>query len=256
MLIIDQITKKFGNKTVLKDIRAIVRPGDFIIMVGANGSGKSTLFNIISGALRPDQGNILVLSEHLPDQAIDITHTNEMFRTQWMGQLFQNPKSNTIEHMSVSENISLALMKGYTVGFAQGEKTASSDIIHYIKQEYDIDVTSLLNKKMSDLSGGQRQLIAFVMATINKPPLLLLDEPTAALDPQAATILLRSAYRFIKEHNMTAILVTHDPELALTLGNKLWLIKDNTLQEFDELEKGSLSTADLVGHIDYAAITG
>lgn len=255
MLLIDHITKQFGNKVILNNINATVYAGDFIILVGANGSGKSTLFNLISGALQPDNGKLILTTQH-GDTTVDITHTDEVFRTQWIAQLFQNPNINTIAHMTVSENISLALMKGSTVTLHHGNKAASHDIAKHIQQEYDINVAPLLGKKMSDLSGGQRQLIAFIMATILKPSLLLLDEPTAALDPQAATTLLRCAHRFIKEHQMTAILVTHDPELALTLGNSLWLIKDGILHQFNETEKSRLSPADLVGHIDYDVIVG
>lgn len=253
MLKLEHITKQFGTKVLLKDINATINAGDFIILVGANGSGKSTLFNLISGALKPEKGKLYL---HTQSGTTNITHTNEIFRTQWIAQLFQNPHVNTIDNMSVGENISLALMKGKTVTLCSGDKIESHTISKRIAQEYGIDITPLLTKQMSDLSGGQRQLIAFIMATINRPSLLLLDEPTAALDPQAATTLLHCAHRFIKEHNMTAILVTHDPELALTLGNILWLIKDGTLHQFNANEKKKLSPADLIGHIDYTTIVG
>lgn len=251
MLKLEHISKAFGKRTVLKNISATINSGDFIIIVGANGSGKSTLFNIIAGTLPSNDGNILLTSE---GKTQDIANTNDIERTNYIAQLFQNPKVNTIDNMTVAQNISLALMKGKTVGLHSGEKTITHDIVNLIHQEYNIDVAPLLHKKMCSLSGGQRQLIAFIMSTLRRPTLLLLDEPTAALDPQAATTLLTCAHRFIKDHNMTALLVTHDPQLALTLGNKLWLIRDGNLQEFDQEQKATLSPQDLVGHIDYEQI--
>ncbi len=251
MLKLEHITKTFGQRTVLNNISATITSGDFIIIVGANGSGKSTLFNIIAGTMQADRGKILLTSQ---EHTQDITNSNDIARTAYIAQLFQNPKVNTIDTMTVAQNISLALMKGKTVGLSAGEKTATCNIVATIQQEYGINLAPLLHKNMRDLSGGQRQLIAFVMATLHRPALLLLDEPTAALDPQAATTLLTCAYRFIKDHNMTALLVTHDPELALTLGNKLWLIRDGNLQEFTAEQKASLSPQDLVGHIDYEQI--
>jgi putative ABC transport system ATP-binding protein len=251
MLKLEHISKIFGQRTVLKDVSATINTGDFIIIVGANGSGKSTLFNIIAGTLQADSGNILLTAQ---GQAQDITNSNDIARTNYIAQLFQNPKVNTVDSMTVAQNLALALMKGKTVGLDSGKKVITHEMVTYIHQEYGVDVAPFLNKNMRELSGGQRQLIAFIMATLHRPALLLLDEPTAALDPQAATTLLKCAYRFIKDHNMTALLVTHDPQLALTLGNKLWLIGDGKLQEFTAEQKASLSPQDLVGHIDYEQI--
>lgn len=247
MLILKKITKIFGQKPILTELTATVNKGDFITMVGANGSGKSTLLNLIAGTVQPESGTMLM-------QGNDITNTNAHFRTKWISQLFQNPKINTIAHMTVAENLALALMKGRTVSLGPGQQACTERDIQQIEKEYGINLQPFLNQKMSSLSGGQRQLLAFIMATIQKPQLLLLDEPTAALDPQAATTLLASADRFIKEHHMTTILVTHDPQLALTLGNRLWVLKNNQLHQFNEKQKSSLSPQDLIGQIDYAQI--
>ena len=108
---------------------------------------------------------------------------------------------------------------------------------------------------MGNLSGGQRQLLAFLMATMEPPKLLLLDEPTAALDPQSATALLTFAVKFIKKHQLTTVLITHDPQLALTIGDKIWVLEDGQItKQFDQDQKKSISAQDLIGHIDYEKI--
>lgn len=248
MLTIQHICKSFGQKKVINNVSIAIHKGDFIIMVGANGSGKSTLLHLIAGALTPDSGTITLGNT-------DITHMNTQARAQWISQLLQNPKDNTIASMTVAENFALAAMRGHPLSLRSGQQACNPKTIEQIQQEYAIDLQPFLHKTMGELSGGQRQLLAFIMATMHKPQLLLLDEPTAALDPQAATTLLSSAHRFIHNHHMTAILVTHDPQLALTLGNKIWVLKDNQLHIFDEKQKKDLSSQDLIGHIDYERIT-
>lgn len=247
MITLKNISKKHATKTVLANVNTTIEQGDFIVIVGPNGAGKTTLFDLIAGAQTPSAGSISLDKN-------DITATNEHVRAHWMGRLLQNPEHNTVGTMTVAQNLALALFAKKSASLADALKVVTPAIIDDIQKNYSVDLKPLLQTPMKSLSGGQRQLIAFIMATITNPRLLLLDEPTAALDPQAATTLLSCAYRFMQQHKMTALLITHDPQIALTLGNKLWLVKDGTVTVFDEQSKKTLKPQDLIGSIDYAKI--
>ncbi|MBX9830983.1 ATP-binding cassette domain-containing protein [Candidatus Babeliales bacterium] len=248
MITLKNISKKHGTKTVLANVNTTIEQGDFIVIVGTNGSGKTTLFDLIAGAQAPTDGTITL-------DNTNITATDAKARGRWMGRLLQNPEHNTVGTMTVAQNLALALFAKQSATLADALKIVTPDIINDIQKDYDVDLKPLLHTLMKSLSGGQRQLIAFIMATLTQPRLLLLDEPTAALDPQSATTLLACAHRFIHQHHMTALLITHDPQIALTLGNKLWLVKDGTVTIFDQEAKKALEPHDLIGSIDYAKIT-
>lgn len=247
MIKLKNISKKHRTKTVLTNVNGTIERGDFIVIVGTNGSGKTTLFDLIAGAQAPTDGTIAL-------DDTDITTTNEKRRAHWMGRLLQNPEHNTVGTMTVAQNLALALFAKKSASLEDALKAVTPDVIDTIQKDYGVDLKALLQTPMKSLSGGQRQLIAFIMATLTQPRLLLLDEPTAALDPQSATTLLSCAHRFIHLHRMTALLITHDPQIALTLGNKLWLVKNGTVTVFDQEAKKSLVPHDLIGSIDYAKI--
>ncbi|MBY0353923.1 ATP-binding cassette domain-containing protein [Candidatus Babeliales bacterium] len=247
MITLKNISKKHGTKTVLTNVHATIERGDFIVIVGTNGSGKTTLFDLIAGAQAPTDGTITL------DNA-NITTTDEKTRARWMGRLLQNPEHNTVGTMTVAQNLALALFAKASATLAGALNIVTPEVIDTIHKNYGVDLKPLLQTLMKSLSGGQRQLIAFIMATLTQPRLLLLDEPTAALDPQSATTLLSCAHRFMHQHNMTALLITHDPQIALTLGNKLWLVKNGTVTVFDQETKKNLNPHDLIGSIDYAKI--
>lgn len=248
MLRLDTIQVAFGQHQVLKNFTCQVNEGDFVVIVGANGTGKTTLFDVISGKLRPNGGKVFL-------QGKDITNLSERQRAHFFSRLFQNPLVNCVTSMTVEENIALALYKNQTVGFRHGLSGISPLLLESISHFFDIPIQEVLRRPMGALSGGQRQMISFIMATLVHPTILLLDEPTAALDPQSATKLLRSAVRFIKEHSITAMMITHDPQLAQCMGNKVWVLGNGRVsKEFNEQEKEHLSPDKLIGHVDYASL--
>ncbi len=241
------ISVSIDGKEILKNISCSVQKGDFIVIVGPNGAGKSTFFDMISGKRTPQSGTILF-------DGVDITHKNDQERATIIGRLFQNPQLNGVASMTVAQNLALSTYKGTMVSLANGMAKFPLHILDDLKH-LNLGSKKTLDTPMKSLSGGQRQLLAFIMATAVPPQLFLLDEPTAALDPIAATKLLQFAIKWIKDHHMTTILITHDPHLALTIGKKIWILENGTItKQYDEKDLPHLSAADLIGHIDYKAL--
>lgn len=244
MLELKNVEVSIDNKKILHSLSCTISPQDHIVVLGHNGAGKSTFFNTISGNLIPTHGTILWNNE-------DITRVPAYKRASFIAQLFQNPQKNGVSLMTVHENLSLAHYKGKLTSLEQG-LIPLSDTLKNLLEHFGLYSQALLETPMRKLSGGQRQLIAFVMATLNPPQLLLLDEPTAALDPQGATRLLTCALESIRDHKLTTLTITHDPELALSIGNKLWILENGTItKKWDQEEKSRLTPSDLLGHINY-----
>jgi putative ABC transport system ATP-binding protein len=244
MLELKDITVTIDNKKILHSLSCTIEPQDHIVVLGHNGAGKSTFFNCISGNSIPTSGTI-----HWKKQ--NITTVPAYKRASFIAQLFQNPQKNGVSRMTVHENLSLAYYKE-THASLQSGLIPISDSLKKFLEHFGLCSPSLLKTPMERLSGGQRQLVAFIMATLNPPQLLLLDEPTAALDPQAATRLLTCALESINTHKLTTLTITHDPELALSIGNKLWILEKGTItKKWNKEEKNSLTAHDLLGHIDY-----
>ena len=244
MIKFENVSVTIDNKQILKNISCTINTGDFIVIVGPNGAGKSTFFDMISGKRIATSGTILL-------DGIDITHLNEQHRAPFISRLFQNPQLNGVASMTVAQNLALSNYKGKTVGLSNGMDTFPAHLTKEL-EKLNLNSPKILHTPMKDLSGGQRQLLAFIMATLLPPRLFMLDEPTAALDPQSATKLLQFAIKFIAEHNMTTLLITHDPELALAIGKKIWILENGQItKQFDTQDAVSLSASDLIGHIDY-----
>jgi putative tryptophan/tyrosine transport system ATP-binding protein len=244
MLQCKNIRVSFGNHRVLNNFSCEVRVGDFIVIVGPNGAGKSTLFDMIAGKVRPSAGTIVLDNQ-------DITHGSEQERASVITRIFQNTALNSVGSLTVAQNLALAQYSRRAVRLKDGMSGMPLARAEQLLAQVGLPAT-LLHKPMNRLSGGQRQLIAFVMATQQIPKLLLLDEPTAALDPQAATQLLVHATKFITAHAITTLLITHDPYIARTVGNKVWVLKDGAVvQQFQGNEKRHLDPQELIGHIDY-----
>ena len=244
MIKLKNISISFDKISVLRNFSGNIKEGDFITLIGANGSGKSTLLDIIAGKIKPHSGSILFDEKN-------ITELNELERAPFVSRLFQNTHLSSVPSMTVAENLALATYKKRRLGLIWGMKHFPNKIINKILKPMNLDLEKLLHKPMGALSGGQRQIISLVMATIIPPKILLLDEPTAALDPGAATKLLIFAAKFIKKHNITTILITHDPHIAITLGNKLWILQDGVIKKEYMQEKRQLSPDHLIGEIDY-----
>lgn len=218
MLTLNNITLSLNQHVILRNITAHAHPGDMILMVGHNGSGKSTLLDVIAGTLKPDAGNITF-------NECPITEFDERQRTSVISRLNQNPTLNTAATLTVEQNLVLATLKGKRATLRRGVGT-----IQHTANPWQ----PLLHKKMSDLSGGQRQLIAFSMATMTQPQILLLDEPTAALDPHATQELIGKIKKQAANKHTITIMVTHELAFIEQLGNKLWILTNGVLRVIDK----------------------
>lgn len=246
MIILNNICVNFGTKSVLKNVSASIDQGDFISIVGANGCGKSTLLDVISGKLKPQSGQLLI-------EGADVTAFNELQRSASIARLFQDPRLNVVDALSLEENLSLASLKNRRARLKIVGKANVQELPELLRS-VRIDDLNVLKKPMSALSGGQRQMVALVMATLCTPKILLLDEPTAALDPSAATSMLQFTAQFVHKHNITTLLVTHDPQIALHMGNKLWVMENGAIKRTFGSEKKHLSAHNLIGDIDFSRL--
>ena len=247
MLKLNMIDVWFGKNHVLRNLSCEVEPGDFIVIVGANGQGKSTLFDTIAGKVIPTSGTITI-------DDVDVTNLDERQRAGMITRIFQNTQLNSVGSLTVHQNLAMAHYSRRSAQLVDGMKVMPRERAEYLITSIGMDV-SILDKPMNALSGGQRQLIAFVMATQMIPQVLLLDEPTAALDPHSATLLLQYASQFIKRHKVTTLLITHDPHIALSIGNKVWVLENGKIsKQFGADEKKTLNPDKLIGQIDYESL--
>lgn len=247
MLKLNAIELSFGSHAILRNLSCEVEKGDFVVIVGGNGAGKSTFFDTIAGRIKPQRGNITI-------DGNDVTALNEQQRAGMVTRIFQNTRLNSVGGFTVHQNLAMAYYSRRSARLVDGMDTMPRERAEQLMDSIGMSHATL-DKKMRSLSGGQRQLIAFVMATQLIPKLLLLDEPTAALDPQAATTLLVHAGHFIKEHRVTTIMITHDPYIALSMGNKVWVLDRGVIaRQFSAAEKKDLHPDELIGHIDYHKI--
>lgn len=245
MLQLSNISKTFHRLPVLQSISCTVNPRDFVIIMGPNGTGKTTLFDIISGKVAPDQGSLYL-------DGIDISTLSEQKRARWISRLFQNTYLGSCSALTVRENLAMATLKERPATL----RLAKSAFPEKIAQEFlaPLNLEKLLDVPMSALSGGQRQIVAFVMSTLKPPKLLLLDEPTAALDPTSATQLLSFAKQYGQTHSVPILLITHDPMIAKHLGNRLWILGNGSIQKELGLEKSHMDPQDFFHPIHYGAL--
>lgn len=227
------------EKIALNDVSIHVNKGDFITILGGNGAGKSTFFNTITGSLEVSSGIISLDGQ-------DITHQKEHVRSKYMGRLFQNPEHGTASHLSVEENLALA----YSRSRGLFSKAVRKDEVELFKEKLamlDMGLETRLKVPIGLLSGGQRQAVALMMAVLNPPKVLLLDEHTAALDPKSAKKILTITNQLILDHHITALMITHNIKDALEYGNRLLIFKDGKIiQDFNQEEKSKLKTADIL----------
>lgn len=215
MLIIDNISKTFNPGTVnaklaLDNLSLKVNDGDFITVIGANGAGKSTLFNAIAGSFLTDSGQIILDNE-------DITMMPEFLRARHIGRLFQDPMRGTAAGMTIEENLTLAAgMGGWLSRITSKEREKFREILSRL----DMGLEDRMKQPMGLLSGGQRQAVTLLMATIQPPSVLLLDEHTAALDPAAAEKVLSITKDVVANEKLTCLMITHNMQSALELGNR------------------------------------
>ena len=219
MLEIRDIRKTFNAGTVnekvaLNGVSLHLAPGDFVTVIGGNGAGKSTLLNSVSGALEVDEGQILI-------DGVDVTHLPEYKRAKYIGRVFQDPMMGTAATMQIEENLALAARRGKVRGLGSGITAAERK--GYVEQlaMLDLGLENRMTAKVGLLSGGQRQALTLLMATLQKPKLLLLDEHTAALDPKTAAKVLETTQRIVEKDNLTTLMITHNMRDAIAYGNRL-----------------------------------
>ena len=223
----------------LKNISLVINKGDFITIIGGNGAGKSTLFNAISGVFSLDSGSISI-------NDVEISSTKEFERAKYISRVFQNPLDNTAPRMTVAQNMSLALRRGKTRGFKIGTTKEDRKLFKELLSTLDLGLEDRLDSEMGLLSGGQRQAIALLMATMTTPKLLLLDEHTAALDPKTQKKIMELTREKIEEKNLTALMITHNIQDAVKYGNRIIvlhrgeLVRDIGKEEKEKLDAKAL----------------
>lgn len=224
-----------NETTILKNINLTINDGDFISIIGTNGAGKSTLFNVISG-------NLPVASGQLLHQGADITTMSVEQRTRFLARVFQDPKMGTAPRMTVAENLLLAAKRGEKRHLIPRGLKKRLPEFKKLAASMNNGLDQRLSTATGDLSGGQRQALSFLMATLKRPDILLLDEHTAALDPHTSQSLLHATNQRITEDHLTALMITHRMEDALTYGNRLLVLKDGQIiADFSGQEKQQLT---------------
>ena len=244
MIELQHITKVFNRGqvnevTALSDVSLTVQKGEFVVVIGSNGSGKSTLFNVIAGAESPTEGKVLIDNK-------DVTKLHEYKRSQWIARVFQNPLSGTAPELSIIDNFRLAALrttqKKLVIGVNEAFKKQVRDKIATL----GMGLENKIEQQMGSLSGGQRQALTLLMSVMDKTDILLLDEPTAALDPRSANTILQTADALIKEYHLTAILITHNLKDAYQYGNRLVQMNEGkVLRDLDAAAKAALKQQDL-----------
>lgn len=226
-----------NEKVLYSDFNFHVDQGDYITIVGANGSGKTTLFNLISGRLLPDEGTVLL-------DGRDVTFESEHIRAHEIGRLFQDPSMGTAPGLTVYENLVLAAKTG---GWLSMPNSRDKEYLKQKLMDLDIGLEERMHQRVGTLSGGQRQALALVMATIHPPKLLLLDEHTAALDPQSAEKVTELTDQIIKENNITCLMITHDLDQALHTGNRTIMLNEGEIvYDVSGKEREKLEVNDLI----------
>lgn len=245
MLEIKNVTKTFNPGTVnekiaLNNLSLTLNDGDFVTVIGGNGAGKSTMLNAIAGVWKPDTGSIAI-------DGVDITSIPEYKRAKFLGRVFQDPMMGTAADMQIDENLALAKRRGKRRGFAWGIRAKERAEYAHMLAALDLGLEDRLTSKVGLLSGGQRQAITLLMASLNHPKLLLLDEHTAALDPKTAAKVLEITDRIVQENQLTTVMITHNMRDAIAHGNRLIMMNEgNIIIDVAGEEKKKLTVEDLL----------
>ena len=227
MLRIEHIFKTFNAGTVnekiaLRGLDLHLEPGDFVTVIGGNGAGKSTMLNSVAGVFGVDSGKILI-------DGVDVTHLPEFKRAKYIGRVFQDPMMGTAATMQIEENLALAARRGQKRGLKVGITKAERESYREQLKILDLGLEDRMTAKVGLLSGGQRQALTLLMATLQKPKLLLLDEHTAALDPKTAAKVLEATERIVAKDNLTTLMITHNMRDAIAYGNRLIMMYDGRI---------------------------
>ena len=245
MLEINGIYKVFNPNTInekiaLRNVSLKLEPGDFATLIGGNGAGKSTLLNCVAGVYGVDRGSVII-------DGMDVTKLSEYRRAAVLGRVFQDPMMGTASNMGLEENLALAYRRGQRRGLKWGIGNKERKLYRQLLGSLDLGLEDRLNAKVGLLSGGQRQAVTLLMATMKKPKLLLLDEHTAALDPKTAEKVLELTDKLVEENNLTTLMVTHNMRDAIKHGNRLIMMHDGRIiLDIKGEEKQKLTVEDLL----------
>ncbi|MDF2607577.1 MAG: hypothetical protein K0S34_1773 [Bacillales bacterium] len=249
MLKLENLSKTFNKDTVnenciFQNLDFHVKQGDFVTIIGSNGAGKSTLLNIIAGSLDCDEG-IIQLGGNL------ISNVPEYKRARTIGRVFQDPTKGTAPDMTILENLSMAFNKGKTFGLTRGINKKNVNLFKSLLSELNLGLEDKLESKVGLLSGGQRQALSLISAVMSKPQLLLLDEHTAALDPKTSERIIEITAKVVTENQTTTLMVTHNLNHAIKLGNRLIMMhRGEIVVDIEGEEKQDLTAEKLLKYFD------
>ena len=252
LLKLKAITKVFSKGTIdevtaLDGVNLDVNNGDYIVIIGSNGAGKTTLLNVIAGVYPPESGEIILNGR-------DITGMCEYRCANSVGRVYQDPHVGTAAKMSLEENMAMAVLRGQVRGLRAATNKQRRELFRAALAPLGLGLEERLSALVGTLSGGQRQALALVMATVSKPAILLLDEHIATLDPRTAKTVLDLTDMIVTREKMTTLMVTHNMELALKYGNRLIMMhKGRTVVDMNEEQKANLAINDLVVAFERAA---
>jgi putative tryptophan/tyrosine transport system ATP-binding protein len=245
MIRIDGVDKYFNKGTInevlaLQEINLKINDGDFVTVIGTNGSGKTTLFNVITGTIFPDSGKISI-------NGINVTRQKDFKRASLISRVFQNPFSGTAPNMTIAENLLLAHHRGKRRLPVISLKGKTVNYFREQVEALEMQLEDRLDNLIGSLSGGQRQALTLLMAVINQPKVLLLDEHTAALDPKAAAQVVKLTKKFIERGKLTTVMITHSMQQALELGNRtIMMYRGRIIDDIPADEKKRLTVDDLL----------
>jgi len=219
MIRLKNLTKIFNQGSInenlaIDDVALNVKHGDFITIIGSNGAGKSTLLNLVAGVYPPERGKIII-------NDINVTSLKEYQRAKFIGRVFQDPMMGTCASMTIEENFAMAYARGKMRGLRIGVTKQSRDLFRSRLATLGLGLEGRLKDRVGLLSGGQRQSLTLLMATLSSPKVLLLDEHTAALDPKTAQQVMGITRKVVEPHHLTTMMVTHNMQQALAIGNRL-----------------------------------
>nr|WP_318683277.1 ABC transporter ATP-binding protein [uncultured Acetatifactor sp.] len=262
MLKISNVYKTFNKGTInekraLNGIDLVLKDGDFVTVIGGNGAGKSTMLNMIAGVYPIDAGKItiddMLFTKDGEENKIEvnISRMPEHSRAKYLGRVFQDPMKGTAAGMEIQENLALAYRRGRSRGLKWGVTKDEKEFYHEKLKSLGLGLEDRMTSKVGLLSGGQRQALTLLMATLQQPRLLMLDEHTAALDPKTARTVLELTEKIIDENHLTALMVTHNMKDAIRLGNRLIMMHEGKIiYDISGEEKKSLRVSDLLAKFE------
>ena len=252
MLEIKNVYKTFNAGTVnekvaLKGLDLTLEDGDFVTVIGGNGAGKSTMLNAVAGVWPVDMGKIVIDGQ-------DVTRLSEHQRAKYIGRVFQVTMMCTAATMQIDENLALAARRGLARTLKTGITKKEHDEYYELLKTLDLGLENRMTSKVGLLSGGQRQALTLLMATLKKPKLLLLDEHTAALDPKTAKKVLEITQEIVEEQNLTTLMITHNMKDAISIGNRLIMMHEGRIiYDISGEEKRNLEVEDLLKKFEEAS---